>query len=112
MHQRADARRARAFILSTRRPTNAQTGFLPCCHIGEGRRGLPSTRWPERGVTGDDEAGASRLPLIRPTKSRAGRKEAHGGCHGCALNHGDAPFPVIWKQKGEISNLNPTAERA
>lgn len=38
---------------------------------GDGRRGLPSTRWPEQGVTGDDEAGASRLPVIRPTKSRA-----------------------------------------
>ena len=38
-------------------------------------------------MTGDDEAGASRLPLIRPTKSRAGRKEAHGGGYGCALNH-------------------------
>jgi len=60
MNQRADARLARAFILSTRRPTNAQTGFLPCCHIGG---------WPARVL-------------------------------------------VIWKQQGEISNLNPTAERA
>lgn len=41
---------------------------------GDGRRGLPSTRWLERGVTGDDEAGASRLPLICPTSRVPGAR--------------------------------------
>jgi hypothetical protein len=89
MNQRADARLARVpsscplAALRTPRPASYHV-----VTSGDGRRGLPSTRRLERGVTGDDEAGASRLPLIRPTKSRAGRKEAHGGGHGCAFNHG------------------------
>ena len=39
---------------------------------GDGRR-VPSARWSERGVTGDDEAGASRLPLSRRQKLRTRR---------------------------------------